>query len=254
MKGKLGRFIKRNSSTILTFAGVIGIVSTAVLAIKATPSAMELVDKAEKEKGEELTNAEKILAGGKAYIPTVIVGTSTIACVLGANVLNKKSQASIASSYALVDTMFKQYREKSKELYGEDADEKIMDAIIADDINNYIYPYNGFEDESRDADKVLFYIQPHQQMPGLYFETSLLLVQNAEYHLNRNFALRGFASVNEFYEFLGLDSQEDGYDLGWSMEGGFSWIDFGHIKKVRNDGVEYYRVYSLFEPELLDLL
>ena len=44
-------FLRRNSSTILTCAGGVGVVATAVLTAKATPKAMRLLEEARNEKG-----------------------------------------------------------------------------------------------------------------------------------------------------------------------------------------------------------
>ena len=111
-------FWKRNGSTILTCAGAVGLVTTSVMAVKATPKALKKIEEAKEEKGEELTNLETIRVAGPTYIPTVLVGVSTIACIFGANVLNKRNQAALASAYALLDTSFKEYKGKLKEIYG----------------------------------------------------------------------------------------------------------------------------------------
>ena len=112
-------FLRRNSPTILTFLGAAGVVATSIAAAKATPKAMALLEKTKEEKGEELTKLEMVKVAGPAYIPAVAIGASTIACIFGANALNKKTQASIMSAYALLNTSYKQYKSKVKELYGE---------------------------------------------------------------------------------------------------------------------------------------
>ena len=103
------KFVKRNAGTILTCAGGVGVVSTAVLAVKATPRAIELINKAKEEKQEELTNWDIVRIAGPAYIPTVITGTATLACIFGANMLSRRQQAALISAYALVDTKYKEY-------------------------------------------------------------------------------------------------------------------------------------------------
>ena len=99
---KTGCFIKKNVATILTGIGTAGVVITAVSAIKATPKALYSIEEAEKEKGDKLSNKEKIITTTHIYLPTIIIGVSTIACILGANILNKKQQASLISAYALL--------------------------------------------------------------------------------------------------------------------------------------------------------
>ena len=95
-------FFKRNSSTILTVVGAIGVAATAVMSARDTVKAVKRIEEHE-AKGEKLSNKEKFKIAAPAYIPTVATGLSTIACIFGANVLNKKAQASLASSYALLD-------------------------------------------------------------------------------------------------------------------------------------------------------
>ena len=81
-------FFKKNSATILTCLGGVGVIATSIMAVKATPKALKIIEKAEEEKGEELTKTEIVKAAGVVYIPTVLTGVSTIACIFGANVLN----------------------------------------------------------------------------------------------------------------------------------------------------------------------
>ena len=114
------------ASTVLTCVGAIGVVATAVVTAKATPKAIAMLKKAEEEKGEELTKLEIVKTAAPAYIPAILIGTSTIACVFGANILNKQHQASLASAYALLDNSYREYRKKVDELYGEDTDDRVL--------------------------------------------------------------------------------------------------------------------------------
>ena len=105
-------FLKRNSSTILTVVGATGVIATSVMAVKATPKALAMIEKAKEEKGEDLTKLETIKVAGPAYIPAAIAGISTIACIFGANILNKRQQAALMSAYALIDNSYKEYKNK----------------------------------------------------------------------------------------------------------------------------------------------
>lgn len=127
-------FLKRHSSTILTMIGAIGVVATAVIAVKDTPKALRILDEAEQEKGEELTVKEKIVTAGPVYIPAIAVGISTIACIFGANTLNKRNQAALMSAYALLDQSYKDYKRKVSDIYGEDADKKIIEEVAKEEL------------------------------------------------------------------------------------------------------------------------
>ena len=117
-KSKL--FLKKNTSTILTCVGATGVIATTVMAVQATPKALTLIKEEETIKGGDLTKLEKVKVAGPTYIPAAVTGVATIACIFGANVLNKRYQASLISAYALLDTSFKDYKRKLKELYGQE--------------------------------------------------------------------------------------------------------------------------------------
>lgn len=235
---KSASYLKRHSSTILTVIGAVGVVGTAVMAAGATPKALQRVEKAKEEKGEELTKLETAMAAAPAYIPTAIVATSTIACIFGANVLNKRQQAALVSAYALVDTTHKDYTNKVKEMFGEETDVRIRDAIMKDKRKEGVVAFvPGLDPGDLDGEVCLFYDEYGER----YFEASMNEVLNAEYHLNRNFALRGCANVNEFYSFLGLEEAVFGDAVGWSadkfIEDGLTpWIDFDHRTTKIEDG------------------
>ena len=234
-------FWKKNGSTVLAVAGAAGVIGTTVLAVKATPKAMRLLEEAKEEKGENLTKLEVIKVAGPAYIPTVLVGAGAIACILGANVLNKKQQASLMSAYALVDGSFKEYKTKVGELYGEDADERINDEIAKDK-----YKANPVAVAN---DKKLYYDAYSKQ----YFEATGEDVLRAQAGLNKLIAINTGACLNEWYEQIGLEPTMEGNELGWSngiLESMYwtNWVDFKHSEKTMDDGTKYIEIYMLQEP------
>lgn len=127
-------FLKRHSSTILTVMGAIGVGATAVIAVKDTPKALQILEEAKQEKGEDLTVKEKIVTAGPVYIPAIAVGVSTIACIFGANTLNKRNQAALMSAYALLNQSYKDYKRKVGDIYGKDADKKIIEEVAKEEL------------------------------------------------------------------------------------------------------------------------
>lgn len=234
-------YLKRNASTILTCVGAIGVVATAVMAVKATPKALMVLEEAKEEKGEELTTTEKVITAGPVYIPSIVVGVSTIACVFGANILNKRSQAALTSAYALLDSSYREYRNKVKEVLGEEADDEIRGEIAKD-------KYEENEVVIKD-DEQLFY----DNFSGRYFTSTLFKVQQAEYYLNRDLTMRDYAYLNEFYEYLDIDEIDSGWKLGWSTGSCLAaywqpWIDFNHKKVTMDDGLECTIITMFQEP------
>ena len=244
-------YLKKYSPTLLTFLGAIGVVTTSVMTAKATVKAMELINEAECEKRETLTKKAITLLVGPSYFPSILVGASTIACIIGANMLNKKHQAMLSSAYALINTSFKEYKAKLKELYGEEAHNKIIDAIAVEKAKDVRITSECFlatcdlSVEDNDGEPKLFY----EQFSRRYFESTIEKVMSAEYHLNRNYVLRGCAVLNEFYEFLGLEKTDYGDVLGWApVDEGMYWLDFNHRKVVMDDGLECYIVEMMLDP------
>lgn len=245
-------FIKRNASTVLTCLGGAGVVLTAITAVKATPKALAVLEEAKKEKETELTTVEKIKIAGPKYIPTILIGTGTIACIFGANIMNKRHQAALVSAYTLVDSTFKEYKQKLKELYGEETHNNVINAIAVEKADpdvvargSYLGTSCDLSTEEACGDPVLFY----EEYGNRYFESTIEQVISAEYHLNRNYALRGYTVLNELYEFLGLETTDYGSVLGWApTDEGEYWVEFNHRKVVLDDGLECYILEMPFEP------
>jgi len=255
MKGLLCKtksFLKRSSPTLLTCFSVIGVVGTTVLAVKATPKAVELIknDSRRNHDGDPYayTKLEAVQSCWRCYIPAALVGLSTITCIIGINVLNKRNQASLASAYALLSESYQQYRKAAKTVYGDDADSKIKVQMAKD---TYISA-DGYSVYSSDLDSESEKILCYDLFSKRYFTSTMAAVLNAQYHINRNLQLRGSVSINEFYEFLGIDKIENGDDIGWSidelMEDGIMWLDFDNGYAVMDDGLECCVISALWDP------
>ena len=234
-------FLHRNSSTILTCVGAVGTVATTVMAVKATPKALMLLEEAEREKGEDLTNFEIVKVAAPSYIPAALVGVSTLACIFGANALNKRQQAALMSAYAMLDNSYKEYKKKVEEVHGEGANAQIREELVKE---KYVE-----SDLPADDEQELFY----DMYSDRYFHSTKVKVQTAEYYLNRNLAMRDYATVNDFYEYLGLEGIEGGDDIGWSPGAMLdmywqNWIDFHHQYVELEDGLECYIIVMQQDP------
>lgn len=236
-------FLRKNGSTILTCVGGAGVVVTTVMAVKATPKAMRLIEIAEAEKGEKLTRMETIQTVGMTYAPTAIAGIATIGCIFGANVLNKRTQAALTSAYALLDQSYKEYRNKVEELYGEAADDSIKSEIAKD-------AHSKCDIEvSKDAQ--LFY----DFYSGRYFESTMSDVRAAEYELNRKIMTKDCAYLNDWYEELGIAPIDGGYELGWSRDFNQAaywqeWVDFRHTDTTLDEGLDCCIITILQDPSV----
>ena len=246
------QFWNRNASTVLTCLGGAGVVVTSVMAVKATPKALKKIETAEQEEGEELSKWEKMKVAGPSYVPAVMIGAATAMCVIGANLLTSRRQANIASAYALVNESYKQYQNKVREIYGEEAHQEIMELIAAEKAENVGVQAPGFVDNNRlyidekCGETRLFY----DEYGDRFFEATLEQVISSEYHLNRNYTLRGYTVLNELYDFLGLEPTDYGSEVGWiANDDGKYWIEFDN-REINIKGVDSILISMSFAPSL----
>lgn len=234
-------FLGRNASTILTCIGGVGVLVTAVMAAKATPKAMTRLALAEEEKGEELTKFEKVQVATPSYIPAIVTGVSTVACIFGANILNQRHQAALMSAYALLDSSYRDYKKKVDELYGNEAGAEVRAAIARDKYEE--------DDIQTTPGLQLFY----DDFSGRYFESTMEKVMAAQYAVNRQLSLEGSVFLNEFYELLDIPPTDYGDHLGWSSSLLYDlqwcdWLEFDHQKTLIDDDIECYIITTSTEP------
>ena len=250
------RFLNKHSATILTVLGGVGLVLTTITAVKATVKAVKIIDAVKIDSVEvgndvdvELTKAEVVSHVWKCYIPTSMIMASTLICIIAANGLNKRKQAALTSAYVLLETTYKQYREKVKELYGNEADENVVREIGLDNVNRCDM------DSSDDPNVLLFY----DGWRGEYFQATMDDVLRAELTVNRRLSVMRSATLNDFYTALHLSPTEEGRVLGWTIRDGqvqygYSFIDFIHDKAITNDGLEVYIILMPIEPHVSEWL
>lgn len=190
---KLKGFLRMAGPVICGCLASVGAVVTAVLSAKGALKAEKVL------RDEELSAMEKAKAAAPAFIPAGVAGIATTSLIFAANVLGAKQQSALVAGFAYARGRMQKY-----------CDEMENAADIPEE-------------------PVWFY----DEISKRYFKRTYREVLEAEYHLNRNFILRGYAPLNEFYDFLNLDRTNDGDKLGWSAEMGdifygYQWIDFDH--------------------------
>ena len=136
----LGGLISKNSPHILTGLGCAGVVSTTILAAKASPKAIaileEEVEYRKRKKITPMSKIDKVKLTWKCYIPTGVVGATTIGCIIGANTVHTKRNAALASLYVLSESTFREYKSKVVQEIGKPRETKVRDEIAKDHIAN----------------------------------------------------------------------------------------------------------------------
>lgn len=205
--------ISKHSPEILTGLGITGMITTTVLAVKATPKALKLIEEAEREKQEPLTKAEKVKACWKCYIPATTSGIFSAACLIGANSVNARRNAALATAYKISEKALTEYQEKVTETIGEKKEKTIREKIDKDHIERN--PVSKNEVLIAKGGDTLCY----DSLSGRYFKSEIEAIRRAENTLNKRILsdICGSLSLNEFYDEIGLDHIDIGYEMGWNV-------------------------------------
>lgn len=220
--------IVKHGPEISTGVGIALGVTTTILAVKATPRAVQLLEERKQEDGvEKLTPVETVKTAWKCYIPAIATGALSITCLIIASTTNKKRQAALAAAYALSETTLKEYRDKVVETVGEEKEKEVREAIAQDRINQepvHDIPITNSED-------CLCY----ELLTGRYFRSNETKLKKALNDLNYQLLNHDNVSLNEFFDLIGVPHADIGYDLGWRIDvHGMVQLDI--YSKIADDG------------------
>lgn len=218
---------------ILTGIGIGGMLTTVILAVRATPTALKLIEEEKERQNDELLAeaeaneqeicaqvtylkpAEVIKTCWKCYIPAAVVGGMSTACLIGANSVHTKRHTALAAAYSLSETALKEYQEKVVETIGEKKEQAVRDSIAKDKIEKD--PISNHEIVFTGRGGTLCY----DVTSGRYFKSDIDAIKKAVNDLNRRMRDEMYISLNEFYFEIGLDSISIGDDLGWNLDNGY---------------------------------
>lgn len=234
--------IRKHTPEILAGIGVVGVLATTLSAIKVTPKVYSLIEHNEELKNRTLTPTETLMIALPNYRNTIIFGGLTISAIIGASVLSFKRIENIkelaATSYILLDTAFKEYREQVVEMFGEDVDQKIAGGLFLKKHSNIT------------KEDVLFY----EPITKRYFEITHDEMAKALYELNREYAIKGEAPLNYFLQLIGLEGTVNGNINGWNAAMnwefyGYAWIDIEFERITLDDGLECLKLKYILPPD-----
>lgn len=209
--------ISDKSPEILIGFGLAGMLTSTVLAVKATPKALDIL--AEQE-DRELSKVDKVKLTWKCYAPAAIGYCASAACIIGANSVNTKRNAVLAGAYKLSESALLEYRDKVTEVLGEEK-EKEIHAKIAED-RRCKEPENQGNVILTGKGDVLCY----DMYSGRYFKSEMDEINAILNELNYKLMQDNLLALNDFYDALGLQPIITGYDHGWNVDEGLIKIYF----------------------------
>lgn len=221
--------IKKHSPEILTGIVIAGMITTTVMAVRATPKALILIEERKEEIGvEKLEAIDMVKTAWACYIPAAITGALSVACLIGASSVNARRNAALATAYTLSESALKDYQGKVIEMFGEKKNEAVKDAVAKDKVEKN--PVVTREVIITEKGNTLCY----DAISGRYFKSDIEKIKKAECELNRQMLDDMYVSLNDFYYEIGLDSVKLGDELGWNVDNGY--IDLSFSSQLASDG------------------
>ena len=226
--------LSRHAPEILIGMGITGMVTTTVLAVKATPKALQLMDMRKEElETDTLTPAETIKTTWKCYIPAAITGATSIACLIGSASVSARRHAALATAYKLSETAFTEYKEKVVETIGEKKERTVRDKVSEEQVKKN--PISRTEVIVTGKGQTLCF----DPLSSRYFYSDLDKINRAVNKLNRDIIASPFdqgVSVNDFYDEIGLPPTITGDNLGWKLD---YMIDIYPSAQIAEEGSEH---------------
>lgn len=236
--------VSKHSPEILTAFGIGGMVTTTILAVKATPKALRLLEEKRKEEWrDKLTPKEVVGTTWKCYIPAAITGAASIACLIGANQVHARRGAALATAYKLSETALAEYKDKVIETLGEKKEKAIRDKVAEERVKEN--PVSRNEVIITSKGNTLCY----DVISGRYFKSDIDHIKKTVNEINRRMLNEMYISLNEFYDELDVDLRhiKIGDDLGWCVDKGLLEIDFS--SQIADDGTPCLVMDYRIEPQ-----
>lgn len=270
---KVGLSLKKHSPEIMVAAGIVGAVTSTVLACKATLKVNNVLDEVKEniEKIHTATEEGVTVAGeeysvedskkdltivyvqtgvklAKLYAPAVITGGLAIASIVKGHNILKTRYVATAAAYAAVEKSFKEYRGRVVERFGKELDRELKYNIKAVEVEETVVDektgkektvkstVNVIDPSTIDDTSRIFY----EGNPGWSKdpEFNLMYLKKQQQYATDKLRRNGVLFLNEVYEMLGYNKTKAGAVIGWIYDEknpiGDNFVDFGLYNDVSN--------------------
>ena len=263
---KAGLKLKKHSPEILVVGGVVGLVTSGVMACKATTKLstilddskeqIELFDKVaanpemvneeytveDAEKDKKIVKVQTAVKVAKLYAPAVAIGVVSIGAIFASNNIMRKRNVALGAAYATVDQAFKDYRNRVVDRFGEELDKELRYNLKTKEAKETVEDENGkkktvkrnikYMDSAMPSEFAVIYDDGCAGWTKDPEDNKFFLIQQQRY-ANERLKRRGYLSLNEVYELLGFPSTKAGQVVGWLYDckdpnyKGDNFVDFG---------------------------
>lgn len=280
---KMGLQLKKHSPEILVVAGVIGTVTSAVMACKATTKLSNILDESKQsidvihnamehpetlpeeytqEDGKKdlaIVYTQTAVKLAKLYSPAVVLGALSITSILASNNILRKRNVALAAAYTAVDTGFKQYRNRVVERFGEQLDKELRYNIKAKEIEEVVVDGKGKEKKVKKTIEVVDDpLAGYSDYARFYddgclgwekdSEYNLMFLKQQQNHANELLRSNGYLFLNDVYDMLGIPRTKAGQCVGWVYDEdnptGDNFVDFGIYDTNKQSSRDFVNGYE----------
>ena len=255
--------VQKHSPEILMGVGVVGVVTSTVMACKATMKLNDILEESKEKRDiiKEVENnpdykdqyspedAKKDLTINyvqtgmkivKLYTPAVVLGGASLGCLLASNDILRKRNAALSAAYMTVDKSFKEYRNRVTERFGEEVEKEIRYGIKAEQLETTVVDEDGNEtivtDTVKTMDPTLYsdYARFFDAASPCWQndpEYNLMFLKAQQQYANDLLRAKGRLFLNDVYDMLGIEKTKAGQVVGWVYDrenpNGDNFVDFG---------------------------
>lgn len=263
-----GLFIlKKHSPEILIVTGVVGVVTSTVMACKATRKIDPVLEEHRKnlsevqkkyadengvvcerpqsfeaKKDTALVYAKTSVGFVKLYGPSAAVGVLSLTGMVASNNILRKRNMALAAAYAALDQGFKEYRGRVANKYGVEAERELRYDLHQEKITVEETDEDGKKKKVKQSVAVA-----GNGMPSIYAryfaygeakgaepneDYNLFFLKTQQSLANNMLRLKQHLFLNEVYDMLGFEPSIAGQSVGWVYDKerddhGDNFVDFG---------------------------
>lgn len=239
--------MSKHSPEILTGIGVVSFFGTIVLAVKATPKALEMIEEKKEELNLEpednLTAVETVQAAWKPYIPAVATGVFATGCLIAANSVHAKRYAGLATAYQISTQALSEYREKVVETIGEKKERNVHTKMAESKVKEVQPTVTMAQHTGTGNTLCLDLLSKHTFISDI--DKIRRVVNDLNYRMTNGMEMS--ISLNEFYQGIGVPNMGFGDKMGWRVDKGL--IDIYFDSFITDDNVPCVTIEFANPPE-----
>ena len=269
---KVGFTLKKHSPTILAVAGTVGVVTSGVMACKATTKLSTILeeheenvekihdyadehgyseDYTEKDGKKDITivYTQTGIKLVKLYAPAVALGTISIAAMLGSNHILRKRNIALTAAYTTIERSFKSYRNRVIDRFGEKLDEELLYNIKTKDVEETVVDEDGKEKTTKKTVDIID-INDIEDYSRLFYEGNpgwdpdprftMMFLKEQQRYANKLLKKRGYLFLNEVYKMLGFSIIPIGWIYDEENPIGDNRVDFGLLDTEDIDTIRFF--------------